>query len=163
MDREGAIAAASAKKQRADTMKMVEHTGSVVGISGDKAVIQLGTPEGCHAPGLRCACCGFVEPEPRKVRVPRGDLREGDEVTVTMPAYSTYLSTFLVFGLPIILFVLGATVGWLIDGRAAADDVPIIAGGVGGLVVAVLVAVMANRRLTSASRFEVRLLKRGGA
>ncbi|KPK62428.1 MAG: hypothetical protein AMK73_06140 [Planctomycetes bacterium SM23_32] len=144
------------------TVKTVEHMGTVVEVTEDKAVVELKVGQVCESP-IRCACCTSVDAGPRRLRVPRGELEQGDEVCVAVPAYAGYVSALVVFALPILMFVVGAAVGWAVGGQDAANDAPIIVGGLGGFALAVLVAVLVNRRLGAARALQVRRISSGGA
>jgi ethanolamine transporter EutH len=63
--------------------------------------------------------------------------------------------------LPVLLFVLGAAIGWLVRGRAAGNDIPIIIGGLCGFVLAVIVAVLVNRKMASTQDIQVRRVREG--
>lgn len=143
-------------------MRKVEHVGTVVHVDGGKALIQLKPSDQCGNIGFRCACCASVQPEARKVRVERGDLEEGDVVCVSIPAPSGYMSALILFVLPMALFVLGAVIGWIAKGKAPGDDMPVIIGGICGFALAVLVAVIVNRRASNAQNLEVRRVRQGG-
>lgn len=90
----------------------------------------------------------------------RGDLAEGDTVHVAIPGYLGYLSILLVFVLPVVFFVAGILVGGQLEGGTAAHGMTTVMGGVCGFALAVLVAMLANRKLGRAGNFEVRLVKR---
>jgi positive regulator of sigma E activity len=139
-------------------MKRIEHVGTVVRIQGADALVELKPSERCGA-SFRCACCSSVRPEPRTLKVGRSDLEQGDVVCVSIPAYAGYVSTLAVFVLPIVLMIGGAIVGWLVEGKTASHDLPIIIGGVCGFALAVVVAAFINRRMTTPGGLQVRRLK----
>jgi positive regulator of sigma E activity len=140
-------------------MRKVDHAGTVVGISGDKATIEIKVAGQCSTFAYRCACCRSLEAEPKRIRVPRGELQEGDVVCISIPAYNSYLRTFVVLGLPLILFVVGAAAGWFVEGRTGVHDMGIIIGGVCGFVAAVIGATIVNRKLSDAANCDVRRVK----
>jgi positive regulator of sigma E activity len=107
---------------------------------------------------MRCACCGVASTGARTIEVPRGDLEEGERVCVSVPLYAGYLSTLVVFVLPIVLALAGGVVGWVLEGRTTAHDLSIIVGGLCGFAVAVAVAALVNRRLSSEANLEVHRL-----
>jgi hypothetical protein len=143
-------------------MKKVEHVGSVVAIEGDRAVVQLKPSEDCK-PGLGCACCASVSPEPRRLRVQRGELEEGDVVSVLVPAYLGYVSTVAAFGLPAVGFIAGALIGAAVEGHSEAHGMAIIVGAVGGLLAGVGIAMLVEHRFINNAAYEVRRLKEGEA
>ncbi|MFO7956856.1 MAG: SoxR reducing system RseC family protein [Candidatus Brocadiia bacterium] len=140
-------------------MKKIEHIGEVVEVEDGKAVVRLEAGERCGI-GFSCACCASVKPDARTVRVSGEGLEVGDTVQVAIPAYTGYLSTFVVFILPIGLFVAGMIVGGMLESGQANDMGPLIGGAVGfGIAVAIALAV--NRMLGRADRFEVRRIRQG--
>jgi len=142
-------------------VKKIEHIGEVVEVGDGQAVVRLEAGERCGI-GFRCACCASVKPDARTVRVPGEGLEVGDTVQVAIPAYTGYLSTFVVFILPIALFVVGMVVGGMLESGQANDMGPIIGGAV-GFGIAVAVALVVNRMLGRADRFEVRRISQGAA
>ena len=143
-------------------MKKVEHVGSVVAVEGDRAVVQLKPSEACTT-GFGCPCCASLRPEPRRIRVRRGELEEGDVVSVSVPAYVGYVGTLVVFVLPAVGFIAGAMVGWAFEGGSQAHGMPIIVGGVCGLAVAIGLATLVERKFADAASYEVRRVKEGEA
>ena len=143
-------------------MKLIKHIGSVVAVEGDKAVVQL-KPSGDCKPGFGCACCASVRPEARRLRVRRGELEEGDLVSVSVPAYLGYLGTLAAFVLPAFGFIACALIGWAIEGQQEAHGMPIIVGGVCGLLAGVGLAMLVERKLTDSAAYEVRRVKEGEA
>lgn len=140
-------------------MKRVEHVGTVVAIDGAKALVQLKPDESCGA-GFRCACCVSVRSQGRQMEVDGAGLEEGDFVCISVPVYTAYLSTLVIFVLPIVLLIAGGAVGWLVEGRTVAHDMSIIIGMACGFTLAVLVAIIVNRRMAAGGGIEVRRLKR---
>lgn len=140
-------------------MRKMEHIGEVVDIRDGEAVVRLrgDTSAAC---GFSCSCAS-MGPEARTVRVEAEGLEVGDTVQVAIPAYTGYLSGFVVFILPIALVVAGIAVGGMLEPGQANDIGPIV-GGVIGFALAIGVAVAVNRALGRAERFEVRRIRRGG-
>jgi len=144
-------------------MKMIEHVGTVVEVEGDRAVIELETNESCGS-SASCGCCSALQSGRRRLRVERNGLEAGDDVEVTMPAASGYLSALVVFGLPLVLFVVGMLIGGQFEPAGGANDMATIIGGVCGLAVAVVIAIFVNRALsTGKNRLQVRRVAAGGA
>ncbi|MHC5033751.1 MAG: SoxR reducing system RseC family protein [Planctomycetota bacterium] len=139
-------------------MRKLEHVGKVVKVSESSALVEL-SPSECRAAGFACSCCASALAGPRTLKVARDALKKGDVVRVSVPAYVGYLSTFVVFILPIVLIVTGAIVGWIVAGEAGAEDTPIIVGGVCGFALAVAVALAVNHRLADARTCEVNRLE----
>ncbi len=144
-------------------MKMIEHVGTVVEVDGDRAMVELETNESCGN-SASCGCCSAMQSGRRRLQVERNDLQEGDSVEVTMPAASGYLSALVVFGLPLVLFLVGIVIGGRFEPAGGANDMATIIGGVSGLAVAAVIAMVVNRALsTGKNRIRVRLLAHGGA
>jgi positive regulator of sigma E activity len=141
-------------------MRRMEHVGSVVAVEGDRAVVQLKPSEDCK-PGLGCACCASVSPEPRRLRVRRGELEEGDVVSVSVPAYLGYVGTAAAFGLPAVCFIAGALIGAGFEAGSEAHGMPIIVGAVCGLLAGFGLAMLVERRIADSSAYEVRRVKEG--
>ncbi len=135
-------------------MKTQEHKGEVIGVEGGEAIVRLEANESCGS-YLTCACCAWSAREPRVIRVPHGDLAQGDAVRVFIPTYAGYLSVLLVFVLPVVLFVAGLIVGGQFEDGSGAHGMPTVIGGLFGFALAVLLAVLANRRLMAAGSVEV--------
>jgi positive regulator of sigma E activity len=144
---------------RRTIVKKIEHIGEVVEVEDGKAVVRLEAGERCGI-GFSCACCASVKPDARTVRVPGEGLEVGDTVQVAIPAYTGYLSTFVVFILPIGLFVAGMIVGGMLESGEAHDMGPLVGGAV-GFGIAVVIALAVNRMLGRADRFEVRRIRQG--
>lgn len=142
-------------------MKRVEHVGTVVEVHGDEAVVQL-DPEQCGHSGFQCACSAAVRPEPRRVRVNRGELEEGDVVAVSAPAYLESMGVVTVFVLPLALAVAGAAVGLAMEGGSGSHDMAPIIGALAGFAVAVGLAAVVNRVLSRPGLFRVRRIRQGG-
>jgi len=144
-------------------MKMIEHVGTVLEVEGEKATIELESNESCGL-GAACGCCSAMQSGRRRLRVERNGLEPGDKVEVSMPAYSGYISALVVFGLPLALFVVGMLIGAQFKPEGRPNDAAIIIGGVGGLLVAAVVATLVNRLMTTGkNRTQVRRLGAGNA
>ena len=85
----------------------ITHKGVVVNRMGDKAIVHLIQPEGCHTCSMK-SLCGVDDEERNRFEVPAGDLTIGDQVSLEINSstglealFWAYLSPFL-----LILFVL---------------------------------------------------------
>jgi len=144
-------------------MKMIEHVGTVVEVEGDRAMVELETNESCGS-SAACGCCSAMQSGRRRLQVERNGLQAGDSVEVTMPAASGYLSALVVFGLPLVLFLVGILVGGQFEPAGGANDMATIIGGVAGLALAAVIAMIVNRALSRGkNRIRVRRLAPGGA
>lgn len=141
-------------------MKKMRVFGKVVAIEGGEASVRLEPHESCGG-RFRCACCTSFRPGPRTIRVNPEGLEIGDTVQVSMPAHGGYLSAFVLFVLPPVLFVAGILVGGAVADQGGADDLSIILGGVCGFGLAVAIALLVNRILNRPGRFEVQHVKQG--
>ncbi len=94
--------------------------------------------------------------------MPAAGLEMGDRVRVSLPVYTGYLGTFVVFFLPLLLVVAGMLVGSAFGEGSGAVDAPTAAGGAAGFALAVAVGWMVNRFLSSADRNQVARLSEFG-
>ncbi|NLW49679.1 MAG: SoxR reducing system RseC family protein [Candidatus Brocadiaceae bacterium] len=143
-------------------MRRIVHSGSVVALEGERAVVQLVASEACQPGKFGCACCGSGQQEPRRIRVPRADLVQGDAVTVSIPVYVTYLATLAAFGLPAIGFLAGALIGLAVEGNQEAHGMPIIVGSFCGLAAGVGLSLLAEKHIGAGS-YEVRRVSDAGS
>lgn len=127
-------------------MNRIEHTGTVIETDGERAVVEFEAGQACGTMRA-CACCGGAQGGPRRVVVRQEGLSVGERVELSIPGYRGYLSTLLVFVLPMAGFIAGMIVGAQFE-PTPAHDVATLIGGVIGLGAAVCVAVAANRLLT---------------
>ena len=126
----------------------VEDTGTVVEVGPRKATIRLDhSPDGSC--GSCCACSAFAGGE-HTLEVDRGDLQKGERVLARVPRLNQYLSIFLVFGLPLVLFSVGITVG-LAFGEEKQVGSTAVLGGLAGLALAFALSWLVNRLLVSKS------------
>jgi positive regulator of sigma E activity len=139
-------------------VKTIEHVGTVVDVDDQSAHVELEAGAACPSP-LHCSCCGVGQTGPRRLRVPRGGLEQGDRVSVTLPVYAGYVSALVVFALPVVLFLVGAGVGWFLAGQEGGSDAPVVVGGLCGFGLAVVVAVVVNRHMGAGRVLQVRRLE----
>jgi len=128
-----------------------ELNGSVVKVEGGRAVIQLEPDESCGG-GFSCACCSLSRREGQVIRIEAQGLEPGEAVRVSVPGYAGYVSSLVVFLLPVALFMAGVLVGGLFEGAEGARGTASVLGGVCGFALAVLIAVAVNRLLRNAYR-----------
>lgn len=138
-------------------MKYIEEEGTVVSVTEGTATIRLDqkVKESCDS---CCACAAYQSGE-STVDVPAGDLREGERVKARIPRVNPYLSMFLVFALPLALFMTGIAVGQHVQGGERLGGSSAI-GGILGLIVAVLIALLMNHLLTSGAHPSARKLEK---
>ncbi|MGD2176113.1 MAG: SoxR reducing system RseC family protein [Candidatus Brocadiaceae bacterium] len=134
------------------------HTGEVVEIRGEQAVVQLQPDRSCRS-AFSC-CCASVRPEPRTLRVQGPNLEIGDQVRVGLPALLGPLSALAAFVLPVGLLVAGMAVGSLLEGPGGAHDMPTLIGGACGFGLAVLATLGMQRIVDWSGWFEVRRIHR---
>ncbi len=142
-------------------MKKREHIGTVVSVEGRTALVRLKADPNCGSK-FSCSCCS-VKPEAQTLRVPGTGLEEGDTVKVSVPAYVGYLSTVVVFVMPLVLAIVGFALGARFEDTPEAQGMPTIVGGVAGFALAVVIAMLVNRALTNARSCEVQQVKTGQA
>ena len=141
-------------------MKRIERTGTVLGFEGDRAVVELEHKHEC-APSLSCGCCS--EPHVQRLRVPGAGLEQGDTVSISQPAYLDYLSTVVVFVLPLLLIIAGGVIGWALSGGEGGGEAGGIVGGLSGFAVAIGLAMVVNRWASHARNMEVKRIARAGS
>ncbi|MFW6457156.1 MAG: SoxR reducing system RseC family protein [Planctomycetota bacterium] len=126
-------------------MKYVEEKGTVVSVDDGVATIRLDqkVTESCGS----CCACSAYESGKDTIEVNADGLAKGERVQARIPRVNPYLSMFLVFGLPLALFMTGIAVGQQIQGGERLGGTSAL-GGVLGLIVAVLVASSMNHLLT---------------
>ena len=141
-------------------MEYVEDTGLVVSVSEDKATVQLDhkSKEDCGS----CCACSAHGGGPPSLDVPRGDLKEGDRVSVRIPRVNTYLSMALVFGLPLVLFLAGMAIGRQLEGDEPVGNMAAL-GGILGIIVAFLIAWLVNRAIMQRAAPEARRIGTEGS
>jgi positive regulator of sigma E activity len=125
-------------------MKFIEEIGTVVSIRGTKAIVRLDENER-HKCDACCACAAFASGE-HTIRVPAGEFKEGDRVAVHIPQINSYLNMFLVFGLPLVLFLAGGIVGHAIEGTKEIGGLTLLAASV-GFALAFVISGSINNRL----------------
>jgi len=135
----------------------MEHTGVVREVQGDEAVVEFELPRDCGS-CFACSCSSVLEDRTRTVRVPRGDLEAGESVLISIPAYAGYLSMFLVFVLPLGLFVAGILVGGRLEGATGTHGGPTLAGGLAGFLAGFALAVAFNKKAGTAGYRVSRLM-----
>jgi positive regulator of sigma E activity len=135
--------------------------GTVVEVSGAEAVVRL-DHEQCGHSGFQCACSAAIRPEPRTVRVERGDLEEGDAVAVSAPAYLEQVSTVTVFVLPLVLAVGGAALGMVLGSESGTHDMAPLIGAAAGFALALVAATVVNRALSRPGLLRVHRIRQGG-
>lgn len=134
-------------------MKYIEEEGTVVSVEGGRATVRLDrkVTESC---GTCCACSAHQNGK-KTIEVDANDLEDGDRVRARIPRVNPYLSMFLVFGLPLALFMTGIMVGQRVQGGERLGTASAI-GGIVGLMVAMLFALLMNHLLTRNAHPEAR-------
>ena len=127
-------------------MRYREETGTVTELDGDKAAIRLDADAGARC-GFCCAC-SMAASGARTLKVNAKGLAPGDRVMIRIPRYSGYVSMLLLFVLPLGLFVVGMSLGMMLEPEGAGHGFSPIVGALLGLGVALLIAWLAERRLS---------------
>ena len=133
-------------------MKYHEDTGTVVEVDDGKAHVRLDheREEDC---GSCCACSSFGAGKP-EVWIEGEHLETGDRVRVRIPEVNSYLSMFLLFGLPFAFFVGGMALGQHLGTEGEAGNLSAMMG-LAGLALAVGIAMLVNWFLGRKVRPEV--------
>lgn len=129
-------------------MERIEHAGTVVEVHEDTAVIEIWDAASCKEGGA-CGCCSYMSGGARRVDVERDGLEVGETVEVSVPASSGYMSAFVLFVLPLLLFIGGMFLGAQFQTQATGNDLTTLAGGFGGFALGILVAVLYNKHLAA--------------
>ena len=143
-------------------MGKIEHVGTVIEIDGQEAIVEL-KGNACNPSSFACSCCPSFRPEPVKLRVERSGLEQGDTVRVFVPAYTGYLSTLVVFVLPLVLTIVGLLLGSGLEPSEGAHGTSTVVGGIAGFLLAVAVALLVNRWLTGTGHYDVQQVKGAGS
>lgn len=122
---------------------MITETGRVVAVKDGKAWVQTIRASACESCSARGGCgqrvlAGASSGRANQVLVSNHlNARVGDEVTVAIEESALLSASVLVYGLPLLLLVLGAVAGqhWL-----PGPDAGAIAGAVAGLVAGFAIA-----------------------
>lgn len=139
-------------------MKMIEHTGTVIEVESGRAVVELEAGAQCGT-SASCSCCGAMQGGRRRLEVDNNGLKAGDNVQVTVPTVSGYVSMLVIFVMPMAFFIGGILIGQRFEPTPGATGMTTIVGGLVGLGVAVLIAMGINRLLTGGrSSIQVRRL-----
>ncbi|MFO8006472.1 MAG: SoxR reducing system RseC family protein [Candidatus Brocadiia bacterium] len=128
--------------------------GTVIALEGDEAVVQLDADPAC-AKGPGCAHCAVFQSGPVTIRIPRRDLRNGDTIRISSPTYAGPVSILVVFVLPIVLGAVGLLAGSLLEPSLRLEGFGAILGGVAGLGIAIVIALLTNRRLSDVTTYQV--------
>lgn len=137
-------------------MKCVEDTGTVVELGDGKATILLDhKPEkGC---GKGCCACSILANGRPTVEAPAAGLKRGDRVRVRMPQVNEWLGMLFVFGLPIVLGIMGLVLGSKLDRASGGGTYTVVGGGI-GLVLAMAAGWTANGVIIRRGAVEVQPL-----
>ena len=133
-------------------MNWVEETGTVVAVDGGKASVKLDRKARKEC-GSCCACGAFAAGEDT-IKVPAGQLKQGERVSIRIPQVNAYLSMFLVFGLPMLLFFAGIFVGRALE-QTERIGTGALVGGVLGLFIAFFIAAVVDRAFRRKAQPEV--------
>lgn len=127
---------------------MITETGKVVAVSGDRVWVQTIRTSACESCSARNGCgqralAGVSGGRANQVLVPNSlGARVGDEVTVAISESALLGASLLVYGLPLILMVLGAVFGHQFSGG---DDAAAMLGAAAGLAAGFTIARRAAR------------------
>lgn len=128
---------------------MIEDTGKVVKIAGDKAFVEVERSSAC-------AQCGLQEVEelaaggrPVFEAINMAGARPGDKVKVQVRSVAYMKASFFIYGLPVLLLIIGAILGVYIAREFnKPSDAMTALFGFGGLVAGVLIIYLFRKRGT---------------
>ena len=136
---------------------MIE-VGRIVEISGGKAKVSLPRKEGCAG----CGRCSFAVGGKNMLLEAENDAggRPGDEVEVNVPSRDPLQASLLIFGLPLLAFLVGAIIGyWIFQSFGADPDFGAILIGAAGLVAVFLWVRSRERRRSSTGDGRVAVIR----
>lgn len=120
----------------------MEETGRIIEINNNIAKIEITPTSACANCGQKSVCHGFGEKKKVIELSNNINTQVGDWVKIEIKEKNRILSTLLVLGLPIILFIIGVIIGSQISG----DKLSVILGGT-GLVLAYIILKIVNNYL----------------
>ena len=128
---------------------MIEDIGRVVKIAGDKAFVEVER-------GSACAQCGLQEVEeltaggkPVFEAINMANAKPGDKVKVQVQSVTYMKASFFIYGLPVLLMLIGAMLGVYVAGEFnKSSDIMSVLFGFGGLAVGILIIYLFRKRGT---------------
>lgn len=138
---------------------MEKEQGKIVRITNGKAVVQMEVSGECNNCALRESCCALSSDRTRQIEIPivknMGNLREGDNITLSFQPQTRIMSAFLVFILPIVFLIAGYFIGLTFFGTEGKA----ILTGFAGLIVAFTLIWRLNKILAREKSFLPKILK----
>jgi hypothetical protein len=104
--------------------------------------------------GSCCACSAYTQGDFR-LRVPNRGWEVGQKVVVKVPLVPKWVSVVLLVVAPLAAFVAGALVGPLLPIEGVERSVLSVLGAIAGLILAAIVAIVVNGRITTLHPIEV--------
>lgn len=125
---------------------MIEDTGRVVRIEGDKAFIEVERTSACAQCGLReVEEIAGGKPVFEALNVAKADI--GDTVKVRVESVAYMKASLLVYGIPICLLIIGALLGvYFAEKLGKQQDIMSAIFGTGGLIIGILVLLLFRKR-----------------
>ncbi len=116
--------------------------GIVIEIRGDRILVETGTASLCGGCSARHSCAMSPDGRSRRLWMDNdGGARVGDGVTFEITEKAVVASAAVVYLLPVLMLVAGTVLGGYAGGRLGLEgDLPLIAGGIAGLLVSVPVS-----------------------
>jgi len=91
--------------------RTIEHKGTVLHVSGDRATVSIDRREACAGCAARSSCVASADGKKMLLEVKSDvELEAGDEVTVVMPVSKGFQAVLLAFAAPLLLVIAVVTV-----------------------------------------------------
>lgn len=125
----------------------MKKTGIVVDTVDTKAKVLVYRSEACS----NCDSCAACDQKPVTMEVENAFSAEmGDQVTLEISDSAFIRSTFMVYGLPLILFVAGIWFGtWFLERQGIQNELLALLFGLAGLFVSFLIGRLVDKRIAS--------------
>ena len=134
----------------------VKETAVVVAVDSTTTKVQLNVNSACSSCGAAALCHPSAGMRPRIEITNEIDAKVGDIVELETAASSRLIAALLLFGLPLVLILLGAFIGGSME-NAGQDS--IVAGSIAGLALGLLLVNRINRWFQRRLRFKPRAIR----
>jgi len=128
---------------------MIEDIGRVVKIAGDKAFVEIERSSACAQFGLQELEELTAGGRPVFEAINMASAKPGDKVKVQMRSVAYMKASFFIYGLPVLLLIIGAILGVYVAGEFnKSSDIMSVLFGFGGLVIGILIIYLFRKRGT---------------
>jgi len=145
---------------------MIEETAQVVAVEGDDAVLQTQRQSACQSCSVKQGCgtsvlAKVVGQRSNLIRVTnRLDAKPGNQVVVGIAEDALVKSSFLVYGLPLVLMLISAVVGeQLAPALGLGSELAAMLFALGGFCLSLLLVRLVLRYSPLRSRIQPRMLR----